>query len=118
MGRVKTHVERGLFEKVDRSDRAISAWQHLGKGKATPENRVVLRFHTASVDSGPRWTCQSPGHRHHVALAPFVADPDGSIPFCSATVDSILSRGLDACCLEANESDSLTARPKSYSVYT
>jgi hypothetical protein len=54
MDRVKTHVEQALFEKVDRSDRAISAWQHLRKGKATPENRVVLCFHTASVDSGPR----------------------------------------------------------------
>lgn len=37
------------FEEIDPSDRAISAWRHVGKGKATPENHIVLRFHTASA---------------------------------------------------------------------
>ena len=30
-------------------DRAVSAWQRLGKSKATPENRVLSRFHTGST---------------------------------------------------------------------
>jgi hypothetical protein len=49
-----------VFEKIDPSDRAISAWQHLGKGEATPENRVVLRFRTASVD-----ICRASSERMH-----------------------------------------------------
>jgi len=40
------------FWKIDSSDRAVSAWQQLGKGKATPENRVLFRFHTGSVGFG------------------------------------------------------------------
>jgi hypothetical protein len=43
------------------------------------------------------------------ALAPFVADPDGLIPFWSTAADLILSLGLHACYLEASESHSLTA---------
>jgi hypothetical protein len=41
------------FEKIDLSDRAVLAWQQLGNGKTTPENRVLLRFHTASVVNRP-----------------------------------------------------------------
>ncbi|MGB8421413.1 hypothetical protein, partial [Paraburkholderia sp.] len=40
------------FEKIDPSDRVVSGCQQLGKGKATPENRVLLRFHTGSAETG------------------------------------------------------------------
>jgi hypothetical protein len=41
------------FQKIDPSDRAVLAWQQLGKGKATPENRALLRFHAASAEFCP-----------------------------------------------------------------
>lgn len=47
-GRVKTRAEYGVLKKRP-SDRTVLAWQQLGMGKTTPENRVRLRFHTASV---------------------------------------------------------------------
>jgi hypothetical protein len=42
-----------MFERRDPSDRAVSAWLYGGKGKATPKNRVLLRFHTASPNCCP-----------------------------------------------------------------
>ena len=43
-------------EKVDLSKRSVSASRHVGKGKATPENRVVSSFDTASAERGPTQT--------------------------------------------------------------
>lgn len=50
-GCVKTLAEHS-GRKIHPSDHSVLAWQHLGKGKATPENRIVSCFHTASVGSG------------------------------------------------------------------
>lgn len=41
-----------VSSKIDPSDRAVLTWQQLGKGKATPENRVLSRFNTASANDG------------------------------------------------------------------
>lgn len=38
--------------KVDPPECSVSASRHLGKGKATPENRVISSFDTASANSG------------------------------------------------------------------
>ena len=38
-----------VFKKIGPSDRAVWAWQSLGKPKATSQNRGLLRFYTTSV---------------------------------------------------------------------
>jgi hypothetical protein len=45
-----------VVKEIGLSDRAVLACRRLGKGKMTPENRVLLRFHTASAELSPMMT--------------------------------------------------------------